>query len=107
VLLQKDGSPTGFTPAQCLYYVLSQGVDAAVPGPRSADQMQQALTYLKASTDEKRAKPLHDELKYWLRGQCVRCKHCLSCPQDIPSVIHYLNYVEYYGLAPLQQQANR
>jgi predicted aldo/keto reductase-like oxidoreductase len=109
VLLQRDGSPTGITPAQCLHYVLSQGVAAAVPGPRNADQTRHALSYLTASAEEKRATPLHDDLKYWLHGQCVRCKHCLPCPQDIPipSVIYYLNYVEYYGLTPGHQQANR
>jgi len=109
VLLQREGSPTGITPAQCLHYVLSQPVATTVPGPRNADQMRQALSYLMASTEEKRATPLHDELKHWLRGQCVRCKHCLPCPEDIPipSVIYYLNYVEYYGLTPFHQKFNR
>ncbi len=109
VLLERDGSPTGITPAQCLHYVLSQAVATAVPGPRDADQMRQALSYVTAPAEEKRATPLHEELKEWLRGQCVRCQHCLPCPQDIriPSVIYYLNYVEYYGLTPLHQQANR
>jgi predicted aldo/keto reductase-like oxidoreductase len=39
----------------------------------------------------------------------VRCKHCLPCPQDIPipGVIHRLDYVEYYGLAPFHQRQTR
>jgi predicted aldo/keto reductase-like oxidoreductase len=109
VLLQREGLPTGITPAQCLHCVLSQAVAAAVPGPRNVEQMRQALSYVTASAEEKQATPLHDELKVWLRGQCVRCKHCLPCPQDIPipSVIYYLDYVDYYGLTPLHQQLNR
>jgi predicted aldo/keto reductase-like oxidoreductase len=109
VLLQKQGAPTGITPAQCLHYVLSQPVTTTVPGPRNTDQMRQALRYLTASAEEVRATPLHDELKHWLRGQCVRCKHCLPCPQDIPipSVIYYLDYVEYYGLTPFHREFNR
>ena len=109
VLLERDGSPTGITPTQCLHYVLSQPIAAAVPGPRNAFQMREALGYLTASAEEKRATPLHEELKHWLRGQCLRCRHCLPCPQDIPipSVIYYLNYVEYYGLTPLHQRENR
>jgi hypothetical protein len=104
-----DGAPTGITPAQCLHYVLSQAVAVAVPGPRDAGQMRQTLSYLTASAEEKQATPLHDELKYWLRGQCVGCKHCLPCPQaiSIPSVIYYLNYVEHYGLTPTHQKYNR
>jgi predicted aldo/keto reductase-like oxidoreductase len=109
VLLQKEGAPTGITPAQCLHYVLSQPVATTVPGSRSADQMRQTLSYLVASAEEKQATPLGLDLKHWLRGQCVRCKHCLPCPQDIdiPGVIYYLNYVEYYGLTPFHQEFNR
>jgi predicted aldo/keto reductase-like oxidoreductase len=109
VLLQREGAPTGITPAHCLHYVLSQPVATTVPGPRDADQMRQALGYLTASAEEKRATPLHDELKVWLRGQCVQCQHCLPCPQDIPipSVIYRLDYVEYYGLTPFHQEFNR
>ena len=109
VLLRREGLPTGITPAQCLHYALSQPIATAVPGPRDVGEMRQALGYLTASAEEKRATPLADELKHWLRGQCVRCRHCLPCPQDIPipSVIYYLNYVEYYGLTPFHQRFNR
>jgi len=108
-LLTTEGRPTGITPAQCLHYVLSQSVATAVPGPRNADEMRQALSYLEASVEEKRSTPLDDALVDRLRGQCVLCKHCLPCPQDIPipSVISCLDYVEWYGLTPLHQQENR
>jgi len=109
VLLQREGSPTGITPAQCLHYVLSQPITTTVPGSRNADQIRQALSYLTASNEEKHTIPLPEELKHWLRGQCVGCKHCLPCPQDIPihNVIYYLDYVEYYGLTPFHQKFNR
>ena len=109
VLLQREGRPTGITPAQCLHYVLTQPVATAVPGARNVDEMRQALGYVEASAEEKRSTPLHEELRDWLRGQCVGCKHCLPCPQDIPipDVIYYLDYVEFYGLTPLHQKLNR
>ena len=108
-LLTTEGRPTGITPAQCLHYVLSQPIATAVPGPRDADQMHQALSYLTASAEEKRSTPLHEELKHWLRGQCVRCKHCLPCPQEIniPAVIINLEYVEFYSGSRWSEQFNR
>jgi uncharacterized protein len=108
-LLSVEGRQTGITPAQCLHYVFSQPVATAVPGPRNAEEMQQALHYIQASAQEKQSTPLPEDLKDWLHGQCVGCRHCLPCPQDIriPAVIDYLNYVEFYGLTPLHQKMNR
>ena len=108
-LLTIVGRPTGITPAQCLHYVLSQPVAAAVPGPRNADQMRQALRYLEASNEEKQFTPLHDELVERLRGQCVWCNHCLPCPQDIsiPLVIYCLEYVEFCSGTRASEQYNR
>jgi len=108
-LLTTEGRPTGITPAQCLHYVLSQPVATTVPGARNAGEMRQALSYLEASDEEKQFAPLHDELTERLRGQCVGCKHCLPCPQDIsiPSVIYNLDYVEFYSGTRASQQFNR
>jgi hypothetical protein len=108
-LLTTEGRPTGITPSQCLHFVLSQPVATAVPGPRNAHEMRQALRYVHAPVEEKRATPLHDDLKDWLRGQCVHCKHCLPCPQDIPipSVILCLEYVEFYSGTRASDQFNR
>jgi len=108
-LLSSEGRPTGITPAQCLHYVLSHSVATTVPGARDPHEMRQALSYLEASIEEKQATPLYDELVDRLRGQCVGCKHCLPCPQDIaiPNVINYLDYVEFYGGNPFHQRFNR
>jgi predicted aldo/keto reductase-like oxidoreductase len=108
-LLYSNGRPTGISPVQCLHYVLSQPVAAVVPGPRDAGQLRQALDYLRASEEEKRYTPLHGQLAEWLRGQCVLCKHCLPCPQNIaiPELISCLEYVEYYGHGPYHDSTNR
>ena len=108
-LLAIEGRPSGITPAQCLYYVLSQSIATAVPGARNADEMRQALSYVDASAEERQFTALQDELVGRLRGQCVSCEHCLPCPQDIsiPEVIHHLEVVEYYGHGPFHEQSNR
>jgi predicted aldo/keto reductase-like oxidoreductase len=107
-LLKTEGRPTGITPVQCLHYVLSQPVSTIVPGARNISEMRDALGYLHASEEEKRFGSLHEDLKVWLRGQCVECKHCLPCPQeiDIPLVIGLLDYVEFYGGTPVFTQRN-
>jgi predicted aldo/keto reductase-like oxidoreductase len=98
-LLRTEGHPTGITPVQCLHYVLSQPVATIVPGARNISEMSEALGYLHASDEEKQFASLHEDLKDRLHGQCVDCKHCLPCPQDIdiPLVINNLDYVEFYG----------
>jgi len=108
-LLTIVGRPTGITPAQCLHYVLSQPVATAVPGVRNTAEMRQALRYLAASDEEKHFAPLHDELAERLRGQCVNCRHCLPCPQEIniPAVITNLEYVEFYSGSRWSEQYNR
>ncbi len=108
-LLSTEGRPTGITPAQCLHYVLSQAVAAAVPGAKDADEMRQALGYLKASGAETQHVSMTDDLAQRLRGQCVLCQHCLPCPQGIrvPDLISYLDYVEYFGHGLLLEHARR
>jgi predicted aldo/keto reductase-like oxidoreductase len=108
-LLSIEGSPSGITPAQCLHYVLSQPIAAAVPGARNAYEMRQALSYVDASAAEREFAALQDELVERLRGQCVSCEHCLPCPQEIsiPEVIHFVEMVEYYGHGPSHEQSSR
>ncbi len=108
-LLHSEGRPTGISPVQCLHYVLSQPVATVVPGPRNAQEFRQALDYVEASEQEKTYAPLHKELTERLRGQCVLCKHCLPCPQEIliPEVIRCLDYVEHFGHGPGHDSTNR
>jgi predicted aldo/keto reductase-like oxidoreductase len=108
-LLHGQGRRTGISPVQCLHYVLSQPVATVVPGVRNAQEFQQALDYVQASGAEKTYVPLHEELTRRLRGQCVLCRHCLPCPEEIsiPDVIHCLDYVEQYGHGPGHESTNR
>jgi predicted aldo/keto reductase-like oxidoreductase len=108
-LLKTEGRPTGITPGQCLHYVLSQPVSTIVPGARNTSEMSEALRYLQASSEEKLFTSLHEDLRNRLHGQCVDCKHCLPCPQDIniPLVIYNLDYVEFYSGSRVSEQFNR
>jgi predicted aldo/keto reductase-like oxidoreductase len=108
-LLHSHGQPTGISAVQCLHYVLSQPVATVVPGPRNTQELSQALDYLAASEEQKAYAPLHDELTERLRGQCVLCRHCLPCPQEIaiPELISYLDVVEHYGHGPSHDSINR
>ncbi len=105
-LLKSEGRPTGITAVQCLHYILSQPVDTIVPGARNIAEMREALGYVQASDEEKQFTSLHEDLIDRLRGQCVDCKHCLPCPQeiDIPLVINSLDYFEFYGGSPVFTQ---
>ena len=108
-LLKREGNPTGITPVHCLHYILSQPVHTIAVGARDIAEMSAALGYLHASEEEKRFALLHDDLKDQLQGQCVDCKHCLPCPQeiDMPMIINLLEYVEFYGGSPVFTQRNR
>ena len=98
-LLRNNGHPTGITPIQCLHFVLAQPVETTVPGPRNPAEMREALQYIQASDEDKIFISLHEELKSKLKGQCLNCRHCLPCPQeiDIPFVILNLDYVQFFS----------
>jgi predicted aldo/keto reductase-like oxidoreductase len=72
------------TPAQCLNYSLSQpGVSTVVPGCKNIKEMQDALTYLSASDEEKDYSSAISESQVGLAGSCMYCNHCLPCPSRI------------------------
>jgi predicted aldo/keto reductase-like oxidoreductase len=108
-LLHSEGRSTGISPIQCLHYALSQPVSTVVPGPANARELNQGLSYLQASDEEKAYTSLHDELTERLRGRCVLCKHCLPCPQEIsiPHVIDCLDWFEFYGPSHQKQSRER
>jgi hypothetical protein len=78
-----NGQPSGITPVQCLHYVFSQPVSAAVPGPKTLKEWQATLQYVEASDKEKDHEALLENLHERLAGQCVYCHHCLPCPEGI------------------------
>jgi len=82
-LFWANGQPTGITPAQCLEYVFSLPVTAAVPGPKTFEEWQATLQAAKASEQEKDYRPALGSLHELLAGQCTYCHHCLPCPEEI------------------------
>ena len=82
-LLSVGGEPSGITPAQCLEYVFSLPVSAAVPGPRTVSEWQATLRYLETPDEERDYRPVIENLGGYLKGQCTYCQHCLPCPQGI------------------------
>ena len=100
---------SGIAPVQCLNYTLTQPIATAVPGVHNADEMRQALRYRDATAEEKRYTTLGDDLASELQGQCVQCKHCMPCPEDIriPLVIQSLDYVETYSGTEMSAAHNR
>jgi predicted aldo/keto reductase-like oxidoreductase len=98
-LLKNEGHSTGISPVQCLNYVLEQPVATTVPGARNVRELSEAIAYFKAPEVERTFFGLEDNLAERLQGQCVDCRHCLPCPQEIvvPDIISILDYVEHFG----------
>ena len=76
---------TAFTPLQCIHYALTRpGVASILCGFDTKDQVDEALSYEKASDEEKdyasviASAPLHS-----YTGQCTYCGHCKPCPAGI------------------------
>ena len=82
-LFSARGKPSGITPAQCLSYVFSLSVSAAVPGPKTVAELEGTLRYLEASAGERDHGPVVASLHDRMAGQCVYCHHCLPCPEGI------------------------
>jgi predicted aldo/keto reductase-like oxidoreductase len=78
-----DGAPSGITAAQCLEYVFSRPVSAAVPGPKTVSEWQATLRYLEATDEERDYRSVVENLRGYLEGQCTYCDHCLPCPEGI------------------------
>lgn len=72
------------TPIQCISYALSQaGVSTAVAGIKSAEELQETLRFLNASSEEKHFDSLVENFGRYLEGGCTYCGHCLPCPSSI------------------------
>ena len=84
--LLKQGESYTATPVQCIHYALSQvGVDMALPGVSTIDEVTALTRYFEATKDEKdyssilRAQSKSERI---IEG-CVYCNHCLPCPAGI------------------------
>lgn len=104
-LLKAETSPFGvaLTPVQCIHYVLTRpAVASAMVGCKTAEEMQTALSYETASSEERDySEILSRTPKYSLKGKCMYCNHCLPCPKkiDVAQVNKYLDLTEVEGEA--------
>lgn len=79
-------NPSGIsmTPTQCLEYALSRpGVAVAVPGCKTAAELEAALAWVDATDEEKDCGPVLGATGWRLSGACMYCNHCLPCPAGI------------------------
>ncbi len=97
-LLTADQSPfkAAMTHAQCLQYALDRpGVLTAVPGVQTMAHLDQLLSFLTATAEEKDYGLIGAFTADTITGTCVYCNHCQPCPAGID--IGLVN--KYYDLA--------
>lgn len=97
-LLSAEQSPFGvaMSHAQCLQYVLDRpGVLTTVPGVQTIEHLEQLLTFLEATDEERNYSLIGSFTADTIRGTCVYCNHCQPCPAGID--IGLVN--KYYDLA--------
>jgi predicted aldo/keto reductase-like oxidoreductase len=58
-----------------------------------------AISYWKASEDEKNYHEVLENIQHYLVGNCVYCNHCLPCPQDINIglMMHIADTYQYFS----------
>lgn len=97
-LLAKNTSPFGeaLTKNQCLQYALDRpAVLSAVPGVRGLHDLDELLSFLQASAEERDYSVIGGFTPETARGHCVYCNHCRPCPAGID--IGLVN--KYYDLS--------
>lgn len=95
-LLSAEHSPFGkaMSAVQCIHYALTRpGVISTMIGCQSRDQVLEAVSYLKASSEERDYMPIISNYSGDFKGNCVYCNHCQPCPVeiDIAAVNKYLD----------------
>ena len=97
-LLDEKSSPFGkaLTKSQCIQYALDKpGVLTVLPGIRNKQDIEDILSFLKASAEEKDYSVLGSFTPADTEGKCVYCHHCQPCPVGLD--IGLIN--KYYDLA--------
>ena len=97
-LLSKEHSPFGeaLTHTQCLQYAIDRpGVLTAVPGVQTMKHLDEVLTFLNATEEEKDYSIIGTFTADTISGTYVYCNHCQPCPAGID--IGLAN--KYYDLA--------
>ena len=108
-LISTYGKPTEISPAECLHYVLSLPVTTVVPGVQNVEHLREAVESQMLSSKPDLSMTVGDELAAKLKGQCVQCRHCLPCPEDIliHNVILNADYLDYYSGTDWSKNFNR
>jgi predicted aldo/keto reductase-like oxidoreductase len=76
--------PSDITAIQCLSYALTQvGVSNIVPGCKTVEHLDEALSYFNATDEEKDFSNVIEYFQQFVEGDCVYCNHCLPCPSEI------------------------
>jgi len=86
--------PAPLTVPQCIHYALTRpAVVSALIGCSTAEQVEEAVSYLNASEEDRDYSGLVSEFQGSMKGSCVYCNHCLPCPSkiNIASVNKYLD----------------
>lgn len=85
-LLSSEHSPfkKAMSVTQCIHYALTRpGVVSTLIGCQSAKQVEEAVSYLKSTEEERDYMHIIDGYQGELSGKCVYCNHCQPCPSDI------------------------
>lgn len=105
-LLNEQYSPAGkaLTANQCLHYALTRPAVATIlVGAHTLAELQQAVAYETASTEEKDyAAAFASFPKIRWQGHCMYCGHCAPCPQniDVAMVTKLLNLAKAQKTLP-------
>jgi len=79
---------------QCIHYALTRpGVVSTMIGCQSAKQVEEAVSYLNTSDEQRDYMNIINGYQGELSGKCVYCNHCQPCPVniDIAMVNKYLD----------------
>lgn len=99
-LLDEAKSPfhRALTTSQCIQYALDKpGVMTVVGGPGNISQLQEILSYLDSTEEERDYSVIGSFTPDDSVGKCVYCRHCHPCPAGLD--IALIN--KYYDLAKL------
>jgi len=98
-LLREHGSDA-VRPVACLAYALAQrGVTMVLPGPQDHAELNDALSYLDATDEERDFSAALQEVGNVQGSTCVYCNHCLPCPVgiDVGGVTRLLDMAQRGG----------
>jgi predicted aldo/keto reductase-like oxidoreductase len=95
-LLSAEHSPfkKPMTVTQCIHYALTRpAVTSALVGCQSARQVEEAVSYLNATAEQRDYTAIISDYRGELIGKCVYCNHCQPCPAeiDIATVMKYFD----------------